>query len=140
MTLAHFRERIDRDLEISGKSELKHILFSNIRATVKKEEISKYPRKSKLPSCIIFDSVSGCLIEDILLSNISLTVHGGGLTEEANEKNIPEWTKDERPEAYLYNRVLPCVGLFARNTKDLEIINFIVYRQEKDLRPDIFIV
>lgn len=79
-------------------------------------------------------------ISDIQLNNIQMTVSGGGTEEDANKKNLKEYTLETLggwwPE---FSKVgtLPASGIYARHIKGLYINNFHLKTVHPDQRPPV---
>jgi polygalacturonase len=122
---------------------LKNVLFSNIRAQVAEKpctemhQTNNYPPSPAEPgeirSCISITGQPDHPIENIVFSDVSVTFPGGGTTEEAARKNIPD-LRDTYPEYYMFG-VLPAYGLYAHHVKGLTLNNVRFELASPDKRP-----
>jgi hypothetical protein len=123
--LSHFSGwQIRRDTVLEPGT-LRNITFSNITGNVAENarplphEVQ--PFSGECWSCINITGIPGSKVENVTFSNVQLTYAGGGTTEEAKRKDIPEM--DFRyPEYYIFD-TLPAYGLYARHVKGLILEN-----------------
>ena len=132
LTLNQYRERVDMPDDIPQKSQLKDMLFDNIRA------VGKIDDEKYLRSCMIIDGLPGCRIENISLSNISYTAVGGGTLEDAARTDIPHHF-NIRAECFNYMGSLPAFGLYARHVKGLKLHNVNIDTMKTDERMMAFL-
>lgn len=76
--------------------------------------------------------IPGHAIEDLQLSNISISYKGGGTREMAG-REVPEYEKDY-PEPYRFG-MMPAYGFFFRHVKGLNVHDVKVSFMEDELRP-----
>ena len=84
---------------------------------------------------IVTSSVVGqpdSYLENIILSNINITVPGGG-TEEDRKASVPEIEK-KTPAAHAFGVTLPAYGIYFRYVKNLSLNNVNIYTIEDDKR------
>ncbi len=125
--------------EIDGntKGVLRHISFSNIRATVPStpEQLPGQPftsayREGELRSCICLNGVGEAYLEDISLTDVHVVFGGGGTAEEAARRDIPKHAGE-----YFDLGTLPAYGIYARNVRGLSLRDVRLEVLEADLRP-----
>jgi polygalacturonase len=107
---------------ISNVGELKNVSINNVIIT-----------KAKNLGCSI-TGIPGYPVENISLSNISVSFEGGG-TKEQITRDIPEMVK-EYPEAEMFD-MLPSYGFFIRHAKNIRFSNVQLRTETVDLRPAI---
>ena len=118
---------------------MRNILFNNIRASVlsaadlKKANPDQYPGEEK--QCISICGIPNHPIEGITLSNIQVTYPGGGTSEEAAKRDLPE-LEAQYPEYFMWG-VLPAYGLYARHATGLSLNNVRFELASDDIRPAI---
>ena len=94
----------------------------------------EYENLRSMPN-IVTSSVVGqpeCYLENITLSNINLTVPGGG-TEEDRDIVVPE-IPDSTPAAAAFGTKLPASGIYFRYVKNLSLNNINIHTLEEDKR------
>jgi polygalacturonase len=117
------RARPYRDHQvISNVGQLKNVSIDNVMIT-----------KAKNLGCSI-TGIPGYPVENISLSNISISFEGGG-TKELITREIPEEEK-EYPEAEMFG-FLPSYGFYIRHAKNIRFSNIQLYTETEDLRPAI---
>jgi hypothetical protein len=91
-------------------------------------------------SCFFLTGMPGHYIEDIILTDIQMTVSGGGTVEDAEKTGHKEFTLEVMdgwwPEFYRVG-TLPAHAIYARHMKNLFIDNFHVKKVTSDARPAI---
>jgi polygalacturonase len=107
---------------ISNVGTLKNVSISNVIVT-----------KARNLGCSI-TGIPGHPVENISLSNISITFEGGG-TKELISKEVPELEK-EYPEAEMFGQ-LPAYGFFIRHARNIRFSNISLRTSTEDLRPAI---
>lgn len=125
---------------------LRNIMFSNIRANV----LDEASLRAGLPSLyegtgvptfcegeqkngITIHGIAGHPVENISLSDISVTFPGGGTAEDAANLNSPEH-EDAYPEYFAWG-VLPAYGLYARHARGITLNNVRFELESPDARP-----
>ena len=124
---------------------VRNISFSNIQGTVTSHpaplsestftegrEMSRYPGEDK--ACIVLNSVSGSVLESISFDNIHITFEGGGTSEDAARRDLPEVFGE-----YFELGTLPAYGLYARNARGITLHNVRFQLDTTDLRPAIIL-
>jgi hypothetical protein len=118
----------------------KTFLLSKIRARVAANAQPElynagepYPGEEK--SCISITGLPGHPIEGITLSDIRITFPGGGTTEDAARRRVPD-LPETYPEYFMFG-VLPAYGLYAHHVKDLALNNGRFDVASPDMRPAI---
>ena len=121
---------------------LKNVVISNITAVGPYDKPWLAPHLTTLwegeQMCVtevITSTVTGHIerpIENITLSNITLSVPGGG-TEEDRNIEVPEKEKNY-PENNCYGTVLPASGIYFRHVKNLKVSNVTVTTETEDKR------
>lgn len=94
----------------------------------------EYENLGSMPN-IVTSSVVGqpeCYLENITLSNINLTVPGGG-TKEDRDIIVPE-IPDSTPAAAAFGTKLPASGIYFRYVKNLSLNNINIHTLEEDKR------
>jgi hypothetical protein len=94
-------------------------------------------------SAIIMSGIPGHLIEDIVLSDITLKVGGGGTADEAQRRSLPEYMPEmldahpwaHWPEYVHLGGAVPAHGVYARHMKDLTLRNLTIIPARADARP-----
>jgi len=118
----------------------RNVLFSNIRAEVAKgpQPPRRWPGEQR--SCISIIGSPGHNITGITLSNIHITYPGGGTSEEAARRRIPELREvvgkpfPRYPE-YFSLGILPAYGLYVRHGQALVLSNVRFDLASPDRRP-----
>ncbi len=127
ITTNHYRERIERDEQITTKSRLRNMSFDHITA-YSKDNIES-------PCCIVIDSEELGLMQNISLDHINLIVRE---TTPAVTIHSPVKTHhNTRAEAKNYEGNLPAYGLYARNVENLSLEKINATRQVADARQAI---
>ncbi len=108
------------DQVISTVGQLKNVSISNVVVT-----------GAKNLGCSI-TGIPGHPVENISLSNISISFEGGG-TKDLVHLEVPEKEKDY-PEAEMFG-VLPSYGFFLRHARNVHLSNIRVETVRNDLRP-----
>lgn len=121
---------------------LKNVVISNVTAIGPYDEPWLAPPLTTLwdgeQMCVtevITSTVTGHVerpIENITLSNITLSVPGGG-TEEDRNIVVPEKEKNY-PENNCYGNILPASGIYFRHVKNLKVSNVVVTTEKADKR------
>jgi polygalacturonase len=102
-------------------SRLKNISISNIIAEA----------ESKVACSIT--GVPGGIVENVLISDVFLTVPGGG-SETDLTAEIPEQIKNY-PENRMFNAILPASGFYVRHAQNIRFKNIEVKTKNTDARP-----
>jgi polygalacturonase len=127
MTFCRQRACVDAPPEPAPMKYMGDFIFQNI--VVDNSRGDKH-------SCFVFTGMPDKKINNIVLSNISMTIAGGGTDEDAARDSIPEFDAATLgnwwPEYYLFGTALPASALYARHIGGLVIDNFNV----KCLNPD----
>jgi polygalacturonase len=118
---------------------VRNIAFSNIHGTVVGEPppLADYPFKStyrpgEIRSCIVLNAVADAVVERITFDNVHLTFEGGGTSEQAARRDLPEVAGE-----YFMLGPLPAYGLYARNARAISLQNVRFEVATPDLRPAI---
>jgi len=119
---------------------VRNISFSNLRGNVvacpparlPESALSINSRPGERNSCIVLNSVNGATLENISFDNVHLTFAGGGTSQDASQRDIPQ-TYGE----YFKLGTPPSYALFARNARGLTLHNVRFQVDEPDLRPAI---
>jgi hypothetical protein len=116
---------------------LRNISFSNIHGTVTTDppqlaeaKVTSTANPGERHSCITLNCVGGAIMENISLDNIHLTFGGGGTTEDAARRDLPQIAGE-----YFAMGPMPAYGLYARNVKGLTLQNIRLQVATPDLRP-----
>jgi hypothetical protein len=117
---------------------LRNVLISNIRARVAKT-VPKSLREpnvqitvpEKVACCI--SGIPGHCIENLAFANIHITFPGGGTSEDARRKAIPEQEK-EYPEYRMFG-TLPAYAFYVRHARGLSFSNIRVDLDGDEYRP-----
>ena len=115
---------------------VRNIIFKGIRATIAPApDLKEYPWESPFPgerrTCINLTALDGQLIQDISFSDIHITFPGGGTSEEAAGRQVPQTSGNE----YFQFGVLPAYGMYARNVRGLTLDDVRFDLATPDLRP-----
>lgn len=135
------RRRAPADATI-GK--IKNVIIDNLIATgpygyiypiryttaLPEEELAKAPLV--IPSSVV--GQPGEKLENICLSNIYLTVPGGG-SKEDRDIIVPE-VPDGTPSARTHGDALPASGIYFRHVKNLSLHNVNVFTMDEDAREE----
>jgi polygalacturonase len=106
-------------------SQIKNIIIDNIIAQ----------SESKVACSIT--GVPGGAVENISISNVSLTVPGGGTSQNIAEE-VPESTADY-PENRMFGVVLPASGFYVRHASNIRFNNIRMETHSPDARPMFFL-
>jgi len=116
---------------------LRNISFSNIHGTVTTDppqlaeaKVTSVENPGEKHSCITFNCVGGATMENVSLDNINLTFGGGGTTEDAARRDLPQIAGE-----YFMLGPMPAYGLYARGVKGLTVQNLRLQYATPDLRP-----
>jgi len=117
-----------------------NVQFSNIRARVSQTAQPKLfgmgePLPGEERSCISITGLPGHPVEAITFSNIDITFPGGGTSEEAARRDVPDM-RDTYPEYFMFG-VLPAYGLYAHHVRGLTLQNIRFSLASADQRPAI---
>jgi hypothetical protein len=115
---------------------VRNITFEGIRATIAPApDLKEYPWESPFPgetrTCINLTAVDGQFIDSVAFSNIHITFPGGGSSEEAANRKVPQTSGNE----YFQFGALPAYGMYARNVRGLRIENARFDVATPDRRP-----
>lgn len=116
---------------------MRNISFSNIRGNVTTharrvagDKISGAVLPAENHSCIVLNCVGGSTMEDVSLSDISLTFGRGGTAEEAARRDLPPYEGE-----YFMLGPMPAFGIYARGVCGLSLQNVRLQVSAADLRP-----
>lgn len=93
--------------------------------------------QTPVPVPCIIAGQKDSVIENVSLSDIQMTLPGGGSAEDRNI-TVPE-VRDGYPESVRFGRKLPIYGLFARNVDNLKLYNVSFYPDTPDERDAILL-
>src|SRR5581483_454468 len=121
---------------------VRNIQFRGITATVAaRPDLTNFPYLPGTPisdiypgehhTCIDLTSVAGQAIENVTLSDVSVTYAGGGTKEMGALRDVPQVSGGE----YFACGVLPAYGLYARNVRGLVLNNVRFTLAAPDSRP-----
>ncbi len=121
---------------------LRNIVVSGLRATMTNAEtlyqggaINPAERRGypmRVANTIIIGGLPDHPIENVFLSDIQITVPGGGTAEEAKRTDIPEEEK-RYPENDMFG-ILPCWGFYIRHARGIVLRNVRLELAQPDLR------
>lgn len=130
MTFCQQRACVDAPLELAPMAAMRGFVFSDI--LVDSGQCGK-------DSVIVITGVPGHCIEDVTLRGICMVTGGGGSAAEGEVESMPEFDpatlKDWWPEYYLFNRPVPCHGIYARHVRGLSISDVSIRPADPDERP-----
>jgi hypothetical protein len=130
MTFCQQRACVDAPKELAPMKAMRGFLFSDI--LVDSGECGK-------DSAIVITGLPGHPIENVSLRGISLVTGGGGSAADGAAAPLPEFDqatlKDWWPEYYLFNRPVPCHGIYARHVRGLSIHDVAIRPAHPDDRP-----
>jgi len=116
---------------------VRNISFSNIHGTVttdpaqlSESSLTSGYNPGERHSCISLNCVEGSTLENISFDNIHLTFGGGGTTEDAARRDLPEFAGE-----YFALGPMPAYGLYARHARGLTLNNIRFQTASPDLRP-----
>lgn len=122
-------------------SVVRNISFSNIHGTVttnpqnlEETALISHFNPGEQHSCIALNAVGGAVIENIAFDSIHLTFGGGGTTEDAARRELPEIAGE-----YFMLGPMPAYGFYARNARALTFNNIRFETATPDLRPAIIL-
>ena len=130
MTFCKQRACVDAPLNTLDELKyMKRFVFDNI--IVDNANLDKH-------SCFVFSGIPKHSIEDVRLSNVLFITAGGGTTEDAQRKNIPEFDlnsmKHHWPEYSCLGGALPAKAIYARHIRNLNVSNFTFESRTPDAR------
>lgn len=115
----------------------RNIAFSNIHGTVTTNppQLPDVPFNSSYRpgegySCITLNCVADATLENISFNDIHLTFGGGGTSEEAARRDLPQIAGE-----YFMLGPMPAYGFYARNARGLTLQNVRLQVSQPDLRP-----
>lgn len=114
-----------RDSATPGGSRMKGIIIRGVNAVC----------ESMMASSIT--GVPGLFPEDIILSDIDITIPGGG-TEEMAAAEVPE-AEAGYPENRMFGNSLPASGLYVRHARNVTLSNVHFHLRAPDARPLVII-
>ena len=121
----------------SSPAVVRNISFSNIQGTVTtspsqlaEASVASGYRPGEGHSCITLNCVGGATLENISFDNIHLIFGGGGTTEDAARRDLPEIAGE-----YFMLGPMPAYGLYARNARGVTLNNVRFQVSTPDLRP-----
>lgn len=123
-----------RGAEVRPVGSIKNVSISNITAITRSLEESRVVP----PSGIFLTGTPNHKIENVKLSNIHITLPGGGTAEDA-KKVVPE-NEIMYPEFTKFDGCVPAYGLFARHIKNLQTSNISFSLQNNDERREIVLI
>lgn len=117
---------------------VRNVSFSNIHGTVMTtpHQLPGWPydihfRPAELHSCIVLNCAGmEAVMEKVSFENIHLTFGGGGTTEDAARRDLPEIEGE-----YFQLGPMPAYGLYARNVRGVTLSNIRFEVATPDLRP-----
>lgn len=110
---------------------IKNVSISNITATTRSLDESRVVP----PSGIFITGTPNHKIENVKISNINITLPGGGTAKDA-EKVVPE-NETLYPEFTKFDGCVPAYGLFARHVKNLQTENIKFTLLAEDQRNEV---
>ncbi len=115
----------------------RNIAFSDIHGTVTTNppQLPDVPfnsayRPGEGHSCITLNCVGDATLENISFDDIHLTFGGGGTSEDAARRDLPQIAGE-----YFMLGPMPAYGLYARNARGLTLQNVRLQVSQPDLRP-----
>ena len=116
---------------------VRNISFANIHGTVTTNPpqigetilTSKY-NPGEEHSCIALNCVGGATLENVSFENVHLTFGGGGTTEDAARRDLPQIAGE-----YFMLGPMPAYGLYARNARGITLSNVRFEFKSQELRP-----
>ena len=134
--------------ENTAIGKIKNITFSNITATGPYEEWQAIPHGyqayvsnnvMEIPKVIpaMIAGQSDSVIENVALTNIQITMPGGGIQED--REIVIANIRDGYPDCLCFGEKLPVYGMFVRNVNRLQLCNVEFYTYEKDAREAILL-
>lgn len=131
MTFCQQRAGVDTPMEMAPMKSMHNFIFSNI--IVDNSELDKN-------SAFFITGLPGHDIGNIILKDIQFTVSGGGTKEDADKKEIKEYTldvlKEWWPEFSLVG-TLPASGFYLRHVKGLTVDNVHIFTVAADARKPV---
>lgn len=89
-------------------------------------------REGERFNCITLNAVGDGIIEDISFEDINLTFGGGGSAAMAARRDLPQVASE-----YFMLGSMPAYGLYARNAREISLMNVRLKVSTSDLRPAI---
>ncbi|MCE5327792.1 MAG: hypothetical protein LLG01_15405 [Planctomycetaceae bacterium] len=133
MTFGQQRACVDAPPGVAPMQRMGNMTFSNIVAD------SSMCGKD---SAIILVGLPGHCIENIALSDISLTTAGGAAAGEIDPAPLPDLTLEQIgrwwPEYFCFKRTVPACGLYAAHLRGLTLRNVQLRTAAPDARPTVF--
>jgi hypothetical protein len=130
MTFCRQRACVDAPQELAPMKAMRGFLFSDI--LVDSGQCGK-------DSAIVITGLPGHPIQDVSLRGIRLVTGGGGSAAEGAATSLPEFDpatlQNWWPEYYLFNRPVPCHGIYARHVQGLSINDVAIRPAHPDERP-----
>ena len=115
----------------------RNISFTNIHGTVTTApaQLPDFPfssgyRLGEGHSCITLNCVGNAILENIAFDNVHLTFGGGGTTEEAARRDLPQVAGE-----YFMLGSMPAYGFYARNARAITMQNIRFQVSTPDARP-----
>jgi len=130
VTLNSFPMRVDSPGGPPPIQTLRNLSFSNIQ--IEAATTVQGPQHS----FISISGVPGHPVENVAIDNVRFTAPGGGSTEHAARRVVPEFT-GQRPESRVLAPALPSYGLYARHVRGLAVSNLSLDTATPDARPGI---
>jgi polygalacturonase len=125
----------------SDRGIVRNIAFRSVRATVAAQPrqhedmpFAPKPYPGEIRSCIVLNGVGDDVLENISLSDVHVTVAGGGTAEEAAVRDVPQIAGE-----YFQTGTPPAYGLYARNIRGLTLDGVRLTTAEPDLRPAVIL-
>lgn len=127
------RHRFTRELKeapLPPPGTLRNIKFVNIKAR------AGHPAVKDAKSYMVIAGVPGKNVEDIEFRDMDITFPGGGTTEMAHRRDVPE-LGDFKPEFFEFKGDLPAYGLFIRHAAGIRLNNVSLSFAGEEKRPAI---
>lgn len=126
MTFNRFRLGVDTPLDTPPMKSMGHMQFNNI--SVDDSELSG------VPCGIVLSGVPGHYIEDISFHNVSFRLPDHKETKEEIIKELPTFV-DVRPEFAVLGEAMPFAGFYARQVRNLSLVDIRFDTGKEDSRP-----
>ena len=131
MTFCQQRACVDAPEEMYPMNAMHNFVFSGI--VVDNSELDKN-------SGFFLTGMPGHYIEDVIISDVQVTVSGGGTQEDAAREDLNEYTLEVLdgwwPEFHLVG-TLPSHGIYARHLKNLYLENIHIRTISEEARPPV---
>jgi hypothetical protein len=120
---------------------VRNISFSNIHGNVTTNpqampdvNFGNNYRPGERMNCITLNAVGDSILENISFDNVHLTFGGGGTTEDAARRKVPEAAGE-----YFILGPMPAYGLYARNARGITLNNVRLQTASSELRPAVIL-